>query len=63
MLAAWLGVRRPRPQAARTPGDPAAMLRELGPGAGIGLGGDVHAGLGGAAVLDFAALKKVLRRG
>ena len=47
MLAAFLGVKKRRQSAA------------AGPQAipGLGTGGDVHAGLGGAAILDFAALK------
>jgi hypothetical protein len=51
-LAAWLGVKRRA--AARRPEDLAAWRSRLG-------SGDVHAGLGGAAVLDFAALKERFR--
>jgi hypothetical protein len=52
MLAAFFGVKR-RGAAAD---DRAAWRARLGTG-------DVHAGLGGAAILDFATLKKVLRGG
>ena len=37
--------------------DPLSLLHELGPGSGVSFGANVHAGLGGAAILDFATLK------
>jgi hypothetical protein len=63
MLAALLGVKRKAPPA--SPTDQVRGLKAHGAGlqvldflkARLGTGGDVHAGLGGAAILDFAALK------
>jgi hypothetical protein len=62
MLAAYLGVNPRIKSGGRVP-----RARSAGPGLrrddppyavpGIGLGGDVHAGLGGAAILDLASLK------
>jgi hypothetical protein len=43
--------------------DPLSLLHQLGPGSGMAAGGDVHAGLGGAAILDFAVLKKARQHG
>jgi hypothetical protein len=47
MLASFLGIKKRRP---------GAPLPEMHPMAVLGTG-DVHAGLGGPAILDFAALK------
>ncbi len=63
MLAAFLGVKR-RQSAGQDPPPASAGAglyaagRTAMPGIpGLGTGGDVHAGLGRAAILDFAALK------
>ncbi len=63
MLATFLGAKRRGPRAAVRAADPVSLLQQLGPGSRIGLGGDVHAGLPGAAVLDFDALKARHRHG
>jgi hypothetical protein len=58
LLEAALGVKRPRARPGMPPAaEDMAQLR-----AALGTG-DVHAGLGQAAILDFAALKERLRHG